>query len=128
MPKMEIKIDSLASAITTMLSNYNKDVSRIVDNVINDTAKEIKDTLSHHPNVNRSNIRHPHYKDSFYVKKGKGVATVANRQGQLGHLLEYGHAMNGGRSRAKAFPHWRDGQEIAEQLPERIKRGIENGT
>ncbi len=98
---------------------------------ITKVAKEALNKLRNHPGIPE---RTGDYKKSFALKKtsdSKGELSykLHNKSPEYrkAHLLEYGYAKrNGGRVRA--FPHWKDAQEIVDELPERLKRRIESGT
>lgn len=118
-------IDDLSKLVIKELLEYSDEVEEIMCDEIEKCAMDVKSDLSN--NVNTP-VDTGKYKKSFYIKvegKGKGFIRyrVANKKYQLTHLLEYGHAkVNGGRTRA--YPHWINGQEIADELPERIKRRL----
>lgn len=124
-------IEDFASAVMTALQEESDRVEKLSRKEITATAKEALETLLNHPNIPE---RTGDYKKSFALKKtydsvGELHYTLHNKEPEYrkAHLLEYGHAKRGG-GRVKAFPHWKDAQKIADELPDRLKRRIEGGT
>lgn len=119
---LTVSIGDLSSAIAEELETYTEEVDAVMQNEIDKLSKEIVNSLKNNPVIPEDTGE---YKKSFFVKKvaqGKGFKrnVVANKKHQLTHLLEDGHLTeNGGRTRA--FPHWKDAQEMAETLPERLE-------
>lgn len=114
-------VEDMAEIIIQELTDYSKDVEDIMKSEIEKLGKDTVDNLKNNSNIP---IKSGKYKKSFYLKKtadGLGYCrfVAANRKYQLTHLLEYGHAKrNGGRT--KAYPHWQQAHELAEELPDRI--------
>lgn len=99
-----IQPGKFASAISEILSDYDKDVREVVDKSITEVAKDAQKTLKQSGDFRGSGK----YKKSWAVKIEKKRiytnATVYNKKPGLTHLLEFGHVkQNGGRTRA--FPH-----------------------
>ena len=115
----------LFAEINAQLEEYTEEVDEKLQGEIDSLSKEIVNLLKNHPNIPEKTGK---YKKSFVVRtvaKGKGFKrnVVANRKYRLTHLLEDGHlTKNGGRTRA--FPHWKDAQEMAETLPERLEKKL----
>ena len=124
-------LENFADAVMEALQEESERVEEASREEIEKTAKEALQTLRNHSNIPE---RTGSYKKSFALKKtvdnkGELSYTLHNKSPEYrkAHLLEYGHAKrNGGRVRA--FPHWKDAQEIVDELPERLKRRIEGGT
>lgn len=125
----KIKIDDLSDYLVETMKNYNADVENIVNDECKNIADQIKNDLSNNPNIPVSNAKTKHYKKSFAVKKASTKSdfsgyVVYNKKWQLTHLLEYGHATrNGGRTRA--FPHWEEASQKAQNEVASIKKRLE---
>ena len=124
-------IEDFADAVMEVLQEESDRIEELSREEITAVAKETLNTLRNHPNIPE---RTGDYKKSFALKKtsdskGELAYTLHNKAPEYrkAHLLEYGYAKrNGGRVRA--FPHWKDAQEIVDELPERLKRRVEGGT
>lgn len=119
-------IDDLAEIIAESLNEYGKKITEIAEEEIEKTAKEVLDSLKKNPDIP---TRTGEYKKGFRLKKvaeGKGYRRIKiyNKKYQLTHLLEKGHKTTNGK-RTKVFPHWEQAQEIADNLPENIRKRIE---
>lgn len=119
-------VEELEKLVMSELDDYADEVEGVVQKVCASLAKEVQEDLLNNDGIPQQTGE---YKKSFYVKKetyknGKVKYRVANKKYRLTHLLEYGHAINGGTGRTRDFPHWIDGQEIADTLPERIKERL----
>lgn len=124
--------EHFAKLIAKELADYTEEVEEIIARTITTISKEALEAV-------RSKAKALDLKDSgeylrgFKLRneyKGKGPNKgwyriyVTNSKWQIGHLLEYGHVKrNGGRT--QSFPHWIEGQKVADTLPERIKEEIE---
>lgn len=117
---MSIGIDELSEAIMSELEAYTEEVESVTGEKLDEISKQLVFSLRNNPNIP---VRTGKYKKSFYFKtvaKGSGYHrnVIANRQHQLTHLLEKGHATRGGTSRTKAYPHWSEAEKMAEKLLE----------
>lgn len=111
-------VDNLANEILNGLLEYSDEIDEKMQDVINKKAHEVVELLKNHPNIPEKTGA---YKKSFKAKKlaqGKGYNRIliyaGNGQHSLTHLLEKGHPMPQG-GRARAFPHWKDAQQKAEE-------------
>ncbi len=125
----KIKIDDLSDYLVETMKNYNADVENIVNDECKNIADQIKNDLSNNPNIPVSNAKTKHYKKSFAVKKASTKSdfsgyVVYNKKWQLSHLLEYGHDLPNGK-RARAFPHWEQADEKAQNLFNTLKKRLE---
>lgn len=124
-------IEDFADAVMEALQEESERVEELSREEITATAKDALKTLRNHSNIP---VRTGDYKKSFALKKssdsrGDFAYTLYNKSPEYrkAHLLEYGHAKRGG-GRVKAYPHWKDAQEVVDELPERLKRRLEGGT
>ena len=120
-----VDIDGLAAAIAEELEGYSQEVDDIMQDEIDTLSKEVRNNLKNNPIIPEKTRE---YKKSFYIKKvaqGKGYKRlrVANKKPQLTHLLDDGHLTSNGK-RTKAFPHWKEAQQLADTLPERMKKRL----
>lgn len=123
---MNVKADQLGAAVAAEMAKYSKEALEISKEVVDEVTQEAN--LAILKSEGLSQIGGKKYKKSFYVKveydgpSGKREV-IANKEYQLTHLLEHGHAkVNGGRTRA--FPHFADAQAVADTLPERLKDAL----
>ena len=129
---MNVSIDDLARLIVEELENYSEEADEIVKNTIIKVADEALKAVSSSPAIAHLVYDKHSYGNDFYIinefksrgkNKGFYKLRVASRQYQIAHLLEYGHATrNGGRTRE--FPHFINGQKVADTLPDRIKEAL----
>ena len=120
-----ISIDDLADVIAEELESYTEEVDDLMQDEIDKLSKEVRDNLKNNPDIPEKTGE---YKKSFYIKKvaqGKGYKRnrTANKKASLTHLLEDGHLTSNGK-RTRAFPHWKEAQELADTLPERMKKKL----
>lgn len=125
-----VQIDQLANLIAHSLEEYSEDVQDIMEKEINAVTTEALQAIRNSPAI--QHMDNKGYRKGFYVKniyKGRGEykgqyrLVIANKKYRLGHLLEHGHAkLDGGRT--KEFPHWANGQRIADTLPDRIEEAL----
>lgn len=116
----------VGAEIMACLENYTDSLKTCVDEVVDDTAKELKDKIKAD-----SPKRTGEYKKGWRIKtlfKGHGNhrLVIHNETNyQLTHLLEYGHAVDGGTKRVPAHPHIKKNEELfQEELEERIGDAI----
>lgn len=121
-----MKIDVFADEIMKQLKEYSSEVDETMKEEIDAVADEALEAVS---SAARQKIKGTgKYRRGFrkkLVADGMGYHRVrlSNKVYQLTHLLEYGHVTrNGGHTRA--FPHWEQGQKIADTLPERVEKRL----
>jgi hypothetical protein len=122
-----IPIDQLASEIVSAVREYTEDVAKAVDKKVDEVAnKVLKEAQALAPK------RTGEYARTFVKTKEGGYGEhrriIWNKKHyRRVHLLEFGHAkVNGGRVDER--PHLRPAYEKhAADLPNELKRVIENG-
>lgn len=115
---MSISVDELSEVIKNELFEYSEEIDERMQDGIDDVSKKIVQRLKNNPIIPEKTGK---YKKGFFFKtvaEGKGYKRnlIANKQYQLTHLLENGHAIKGGTSRTRSFPHWKDAEKEAEKL------------
>jgi len=112
-------VSKLAAAIESELQSYSQSVSQKIGEAVELVAKEVNDEIKAHVTFKQQTGL---YVKAFRIKKintgnklnHSRIWHVASPHYRLTHLLEHGHALrNGGR--ARAFPHIRFGEELAER-------------
>lgn len=117
-----VSIDTLSQAILDNLSRQNVKVKEKVDKEVRKVSREAIKIISA-----SAPIRTGIYKKSFSLKKVKQGTYVIHSKTryQLTHLLEHSHLLRNGTS-SKPTPHIIKGEEYAQkELPNRIKKIIE---
>ena len=121
-----VQVDKLGDAIGEQLIEYanhtSEEIKKIVLDVADDVKKDIQATAP---------IRKGKYAKSWRVKKVKensnsiNVVVHSEKNYQLIHLLEFGHALrNGGRS--KAIPHIAPAEQRGiENFEKRVMEGLD---
>ena len=127
---MDVTVDQFARLIARSLEDFGEEVEDKIEQAVNYVAEDTLKDLQDNPIIPE---RSGDYAKGFYIKnvyKGRGKnkgfhkIIVANKKYRVGHLLENGHlTRNGGRTRA--YPHWRQAQEIANTLPDKIMEVFE---
>lgn len=117
-----ISIDDLADTIFEELTNYKQEVDDKMQSEIDKMSKDVLNLLKTHPNIPE---RTGKYKKYFAIKKlaqGQGYkkTNIYNKHYRLTHLLEDGHLTRNGTGRTRKFPHWKDAQALADELPKRM--------
>ena len=120
-----VSIDDLADIIAEELESYTEEVDGVMQDEIDALSKEVVKNLKNNPIIPEETGK---YEKSFYLKKeaqGRGYKRnrIANRDYQKTHLLEDGHLTSNGK-RTRAFPHWKEAQELADTLPERLEKKL----
>ncbi|HZK47169.1 MAG TPA: HK97 gp10 family phage protein [Atopostipes sp.] len=117
-----IKASQLDKELQDMLSTYATDVSRGLEKLKLEEAKETRDEVK--ANIKSQNlIRTGDYQKSIsYKKSGTSYVVYARApQYRLTHLLEKGHAKRGG-GRVRAYPHIGPAEQ---NMIKRYTKGIE---
>jgi len=111
-----------AEVINEELQAFKQEKTEQTKQVITEVTKE---TVSKLKNIAPKGYRGK-YAKSFYAKKefennGSIRYRIANKEYQLTHLLENGHALRQG-GRTRAFPHWKTAEdELNNELPRKLK-------
>lgn len=128
---MKVTTENFKNAIMDILISYSEDVENELKKEITKTARTIRNMLLNHPRIP---VRTGMYKKGFRVKKaaeGSGYLRlrIYNKEGWRTHLLENGHdiIVHGVKKDGKtsAYPHWKDAQEIADTMVERVKERLD---
>ena len=118
----KIQASQLDKELQDMLSTYATDVSRGLEKLKLEEAKETRDEVK--ANIKSQNlIRTGDYQKSIsYKKSGTSYVVYARAPHyRLTHLLEKGHAKRGG-GRARAYPHIGPAEQ---NMIKRYTKGIE---
>lgn len=117
---MSMKRRELQLQVSMALQDYADDVVDALKKVTEEVAIEAKDEVKKHAPVGK---RKGKYKRSISVKTTYDSLTeirktIYSKEAGLTHLLEHGHRIvnkKDGVGRAKAFPHWKYGQEYIDK-------------
>jgi hypothetical protein len=120
--------EDAARAIVTAMRDYTEEVSEAIRQEVDDASKDIKGGIE-----TRSPRRTGKYRKGWKITKRdtQGVTSRIVHHSvpgyRLVHLLEHGHAKQGG-GRVRAIPHVKPAADPRiEQMVENIKRIIERG-
>lgn len=130
---VKVEPGGLGIVVTQILEDYSKEVVDITNEEIRQVTKEAVAMLKATSPVRKSHSKG--YAQAWTSKKGptnfSGVETriIYNRQGQLTHLLEYGHAIANGwgmyPGRTNRYIHIQPVEDwVNEELPKRIERKL----
>lgn len=123
-------IDDFEKALWVITDEYMQAVATLEKEAVDIVAKEVDSTIREHISFKQHT---GDYVKAFRVKTTQEDALgktktwyVAAPHYRLTHLLEKGHALRQG-GRAKAFPHIKYGEEIAEaRMTELSEEAIKN--
>lgn len=124
----KISIDNIGIEIAEVISQYTEEVSHAIEEEIDNTANKIKDDIVANAPKNKGE-----YAKGFKVKKEKKGSEVSriihnDKKPGLVHLLELGHATNGGTGRVKGKPHLQPSYDRhIPQMEKNIENIIKNG-
>lgn len=142
---MAIKIDGLADAVAEALTDYEEETEEKVTALIDRKTDEVLKALKNSPELKKLNGTGK-YAKSFYkktVKKGKGYKwnKVANKKYRIGHLLEEGHEIFTGKTKAysntgksqtrtkggrtRSFPHYKEAGKLLDNFEEEMAKELE---
>ena len=119
----------IGAAIMKELQNYSNDVVEKVNTSSKEYANKLKKELQ-----GNSPKKTGDYKKGWRVKQVYKSHTLSQyvvhnaTDYQLTHLLEFGHAINGGTKRAKAIPHIAPAEEkIVNEFLAEVEKAIRGG-
>lgn len=123
---MMIDLHKLADAVNAELEFWSNDIDEKCKAEVTNVAKDALNLLKNHPNIP---VRTGKYKKGFRIKvsaDGAGYRRmkIYNTKYQLTHLLEHGHVIAATGGRSKAYPHWRDAQDLIDTLPKRLEEVV----
>lgn len=114
----KIKIVDLEKEIESLLEEYGDNVAAVTkasgEAVAKKTVQLLKTTGDYEDRTGKYRKSFRYKTESNYAGSISTVYSAAPHY-RLTHLLEHGHAINGGSSRTKAFPHWKPAEEKANQ-------------
>ena len=125
---VEIPISKLADAVTNELSSYSAEVAKVVDECVEDVANQCVDKLKSTSPRRTGKYAEGWKSEVAYHKSGNKRIVVRNKKYYyLTHLLEYGHALKGGKGRVKAIVHIKPVEnfakkELQRQIEVRVKK------
>ena len=125
---VRVTVSELRKAVISELENYSSEAVETIKKVVREVANEAYDDLRTNPIVPK---RSGKYAESFKIKlkrrRDLESIEISNSRHQLTHLLEKGHDIKRGGKKighARAYPHWKHAEEIANTLPDRIKEAL----
>lgn len=129
MSTSKCKIEDMAEAVMTNLYQYSDDVTKQVKTSVDVVAKEVNEEIKAHVTFKGTGkyVKAFRLKKTFENSQEKRVTWYVNvPHYRLTHLLENGHAIKQG-GRARAFPHIKYGEELAQRRMEELAReAVEN--
>jgi len=124
----KIQASYLTVELRKLFDEYQSEVTAAMKEVVPEVSKKAKDQVKNNAPVG---ARKGKYKKGITVRKLSETNTFieysiwAGKEGyRLSHLLEHGHLKSNGTGRTRAVPHFKFGEEYADQhlVPEIIKK------
>lgn len=121
---MKIRAEDFYKAIGLELEEFGGDVSDAVKEVVKKEANSCKKEIAERSPVRTGKYKNGWRVSSLYNGPGGIRMSVNNKEYQLTHLLEDGHAkVDGGR--VDGIPHIAPAAErVQRELPEKIRKAI----
>ena len=126
----KVKVDQMASAITSILKEWENGIENVTEESVraatNAARKDVRDRSPRSNDRPASKSYSQHWRTSFDFRGQVRKGTVYNTKYSLTHILEYGHAkVNGGR--VEGTQHIGPAQDqAAETFEQLLKEGIAN--
>lgn len=133
MATKKVRIDEITKVVNDYLMNYREDIQEDVEEATNKVTKEaVRELKTYSKNLFGNSGREKPYFSGWTTKlqkkgKLKYHKVIWNKTNyQLTHLLEFGHATQGG-GYAKAYPHIKPieqkyNQEFVDLVESKIRR------
>lgn len=119
----QVQINSFAKAIGDVLNQYGDKVDNVLDEVIQETAKDAKGKISAASPKKTGRYSKGWRTENTGTRLSPGQ-TIYNTQPGLPHLLEFSHALRGG-GRSTPQPHIAPVEEnIPQMIEERLARKL----
>lgn len=129
----------ISAEILTALQEYSTELALAVNTqakkAASKLAKELRNTSPrrvHTINKDGEDVDGKHYADGWKQRQTENSGTVSEYtvynafKPSITHLLEFGHAINGGTQRVKAYPHIAQAKEKAvNSFVEQVEKAIE---
>ena len=120
----QVQINSFAKAIGDVLNQYGDKVDNVLDEVIQETAKDAKGKISAASPKGKTGRYSKGWRTENTGTRLSPGQTIYNTQPGLPHLLEFSHALRGG-GRSVPQPHIGPVEEnIPEIIEERLARKL----
>ena len=112
--------DKLADVISSLFKTYTDEITEGVKKSVDTVSDEVNTTIKEHITFDQPT---KDYVKAFRIKRSASedrynktnIWYVSGKQYRLTHLLEKGHALRRGGRDARAFPHIKYGEEIAQK-------------
>ena len=121
---MKIRTDELQKAISGALEEYSGEITEAVKDVVKKEASSCKKEIAEKSPKRTGKYKKGWKQKTLYDGPGGIRVTVHNKEYQLTHLLEHGHAKAKG-GRVDGIPHIAPAAErVQRELPEKLRRAI----
>jgi len=125
MGKRRVTIDGLADAINGILEEYENDVEAAMEPVLKKTAQTARAELRANSPKNTGEYAKGWQYEQEKTRHGTRYTIYNGTKPGLTHLLENGHAVRNGTSRAPAHPHIKPVEEkIVKELPGKVLEAL----
>ena len=124
----KIQASFLTSELAKLFDEYHSEVTAAMKEAVPEVSEKAKEQVKNNAPVG---ARKGKYKKGITVRKISESNTFieysiwAGKEGyRLSHLLEHGHLNANGTARTKAVPHFKFGEDYADQhlIPEIVKK------
>lgn len=124
MKNQTVKLDGLADALTSAISQYSDELIQNLPDAVKESAQE---TVKELKSKAGSLFKGTKYPKSFKTKKKTGhngttTYTVYSTEYRIAHLLEHGHVVRNQTGKeygiSPAHPHWQPAEEVGIQTLE----------
>ena len=121
---MKIRAEEFYKAIGLELEEFSGEVSETVKNIVKEEARSCKKEIAEHSPKRTGKYKNSWRVSTIYDGPGGARLVVNNKEYQLTHLLENGHAKEGG-GRVEGIPHIAPAAErVQRELPHKIRKAI----